>query len=359
MAFISNIFGCLYCFGLDIYNAFVPIKYLTMGQNSFIDFNNINHFVNVVFWIFIVFAIGYSLFSKYFRLFLRKFKIDYCKHNLAIRAVWNLAYFGASVSFLTLYHKYMISPELIDDTGRLFPKFENTIFYKSQHCDNFEIYSLIIVTFFLHSAMQDFREFDFNGCVSKVLYSFALISLQTSRFQNYFVLLNINLGVCYFLTECLTLISLPSLDKNSFASNTFLCLRILLWSHMYVNLLPFNYLVPTLFAKNFNLFLNIFIWFWYGMCIWNSPVLQYFYHQIYHNAQSDCIGYGSAARCILLKDGPDQQHYEALKAAYNEIQKEYKIDECKCPERNASARAFQAIRGVMMVKRKLRRMRNT
>lgn len=75
-------------------------------------------------------------------------------------------------------------------------------------------------------------------------------------------------------------------------------LRIAAWLQVFINRLPFNYFLPTLFAKNFKLPLNVAIWLWYGLSIWNSPVLQYFYHEIYHTMPSDCPGEGSAAKWV-------------------------------------------------------------
>lgn len=117
---------------------------------------------------------------------------------------------------------------------------------------------------------------------------------------------------------------------------------------MFISLLPFKYLVPTLFAKNFKFILNILIWFWYGLSIWNSPVLQYFYHQIYHNSPVDCSGDGSAAKCILLKDSSEHRHFKALKKAYLEIKLSHeKMNASNLKSSGAessSAKAFQAIK---------------
>ncbi|CAD7091775.1 unnamed protein product [Hermetia illucens] len=171
--------------------------------------------------------------------------------------------------------------------------------------------------------------------------------------------MNITLGVFHILTELLILCSLQVSLKSDVIFTILLWLRILSWCNMYVNILPFKYLVPTLFAKNFKLYLNIFIWFWYGVSIWNSPVLQYLYHQIYHTSSADCIGEGLAVRCILLKDGQDHKHFKTLRKAYLEVKLangkfSNNLDSSKD---NASVTAFQAIKCVMTLKRKLRRIR--
>ena len=41
-------------------------------------------------------------------------------------------------------------------------------------------------------------------------------------------------------------------------------------SYIFLSLLPFKYLIPTLYAKKFHMWLNIFLWVWYGASVWNS-----------------------------------------------------------------------------------------
>lgn len=141
--------------------------------------------------------------------------------------------------------------------------------------------------------------------------------------------------------------------------------------------------MPTLFAKNFKIVLNVVIWLWYGLSIWNSPVLQYFYHQIYHNTPVDCSGEGSAAKCILLKDSSEHRHFKALKKAYLEVKlaheklnssnmaatgtessstKAYQAIKCKLyicwlPQRLLIPYNFHNFSGIMTLKRKLKRIR--
>lgn len=144
-------------------------------------------------------------------------------------------------------------------------------------------------------------------------------------------------------------------------------------------MLPFKYLVPTLFAKNFKISLNIVIWLWYGLSIWNSPILQYFYHQIYHNTPADCSGEGSAAKCILLKDSSEHRHFKTLKKAYLEVklahEKLNSSNMAATGTESSSTKAYQAIKckhfgftnkfkliiffvlGIMILKRKLKRIR--
>lgn len=108
--------------------------------------------------------------------------------------------------------------------------------------------------------------------------------------------MNLTLGLYSILAESLSLLTLQNSNRYRWVYQVFMGLRIAAWLQVFINRLPFNYFLPTLFAKNFKLPLNVAIWLWYGLSIWNSPVLQYFYHEIYHTMPSDCPGEGSAAK---------------------------------------------------------------
>lgn len=126
---------------------------------------------------------------------------------------------------------------------------------------------------------------------------FSIINnIYLARYENYFVGLNLTLGLYSILAESLSLLTLQNSNRYRWVYQVFMGLRIAAWLQVFINRLPFNYFLPTLFAKNFKLPLNVAIWLWYGLSIWNSPVLQYFYHEIYHTMPSDCPGEGSAAK---------------------------------------------------------------
>ena len=160
--------------------------------------------------------------------------------------------------------------------------------------------------------------------------------------------MNLNQGIFHIITECLFLLATHTSTHNQFIHQIFLGLRISSWSHVFISLLPFKYLVPTLFAKNFKFCLNLFIWLWYGISIWNSPVLQYFYHQIYHTAAVDCAGEGSAAKCILLKDSIEHKHFKTLLKSYLEVKLAYEksmtVSSDSQPTEKATATAYQTMK---------------
>lgn len=149
------------------------------------------------------------------------------------------------------------------------------------------------------------------------------------------VMFNILLSMIYLCTDGLSLIGWHIPKNGDVAARIFVTLKLLLWSFVFLNLLPFKFLIPTLYGRKFFIWINSFFLLWYGSCIWNSvsifffwkwiknsffnrkltvqwkrpsnnknnfkyfqPILQYFYHQIYHtNSNSnDCVGEKSVSR---------------------------------------------------------------
>ncbi|XP_075157573.1 uncharacterized protein LOC142230833 [Haematobia irritans] len=352
--------------GEEISNFFLPLKYLitTDRFDALVENIDFNYLANAMFWIFLLFSLGFVGFHNLFQVFLKTSNIKFYKRKQFSRSIWNIAFYAACTLFLYFYNEYVILPQLLKNQGRysLFYSSEDHIFYKSQQCEKFQFYSLFIITFYLHGAMLDFKESDYLDGASKGLYLLALVAIDTYRYENYFVGVNLILGIYNIITEILSLLALQNSKRNILVYQIFLGLRIASWSHVFISLLPFTYLVPTLFAKNFKIILNIVIWLWYGLSIWNSPVLQYFYHQIYHNTPADCSGEGSAAKCILLKDSSEHRHFKALKKAYLEVKLAHeKLNSSSVMatgmEQSSSSKAYQAIKCIMVLKRKLKRIR--
>ncbi|XP_037936426.1 uncharacterized protein LOC119670295 [Teleopsis dalmanni] len=324
---------------------------------------NFNYLTNALFWILLSFSGGFAGFFKVFEVFLKSSNIKYYKRKQFVRSIWNIAFYAACSLFLYFYNQFMILPQLSKNQGRysLFYSSENLIFFKSQQCEKFQFYSLFIITFYIHGAILDFKEADILEAASKALYTLALIAVDVYKYENYFVGLNLSIGLYNIITECLFILALQLSIKNRLIFQVFLGLRIASWSHVFISLIPFKYLVPTLFAKDFKIILNIIIWLWYGLSIWNSPVLQYFYHQIYHNTPVDCTGEGSAAKCILLRDSSEFRHFKSLKKAYLELKiahEKLRVSNMSAEtSESSSAKAFQAIKCIMTLKRKLKRIR--
>ncbi|KAH8238453.1 hypothetical protein KR032_007240 [Drosophila birchii] len=356
----------------EISNFFLPLKYLITNErfDALVRDIDLYYLINGVFWIFVAMSCGFCGFQRLFQFFLKSSNMKYFKRKQFARVIWNIAFYGASCLFLHFYNEFILLPQLMKNQGRysLFYSSENVIFYRSHQTEKFQFYSIFIITFYLHGAMLDFKEADFLEVGSKGLYLLSLIAIDVYRqaqtrplYENYFVGLNLTVGLYSILTEVLALLVLPSAYSHRIVYQVFLGLQIAAWAHVFVNLVPFKYLIPTLFAKNFKLPLNVAIWFWYGISIWNSPVLQCFYHQIYHTSPSDCSGDGSAAKCIMVKDSSEFRHYKTLKKAYLEVKLAHeKINAQSLSTHetsSASAKTFQAIKCVMMLKRKLKRIR--
>ncbi|KAH8280669.1 hypothetical protein KR018_002182 [Drosophila ironensis] len=349
----------------EIGNFFLPLKVLITNDrfDALVRDIDLYYLINGVFWIFVSLSCGFCGFQRLFQFFLKSSNMKYFKRRQFARLIWNIAFYAACCLFLHFYNEFMILPQLMKNQGRysLFYSSDNLIFYRSHQTEKFQFYSIFIITFYLHGAMLDFKEADFLEVGSKALYLLALVAIDVYRYENYFVGLNLTVGLYSILTEALALFVLPGSNRHRFIYQVFLGLRIAAWAHVFVNLLPFKYFIPTLFAKNFKLPLNVAIWLWYGLSIWNSPVLQYFYHQIYHTTPSDCSGEGSAARCILVKDSVEFRHFKTLKKAYLEVKLAHeRTNASSLPASetsSASAKTFQAIKCVMMLKRKLKRIR--
>ncbi|XP_020802129.1 uncharacterized protein LOC110179085 [Drosophila serrata] len=349
----------------EISNFFLPLKYLITNErfDALVRDIDLFYLINGVFWIFVAMSCGFCGFQRLFQFFLKSSNMKYFKRKQFARVIWNIAFYGASCLFLHFYNEFILLPQLMKNQGRysLFYSSENVIFYRSNQTEKFQFYSIFIITFYLHGAMLDFKEADFLEVGSKGLYLLSLIAIDVYRYENYFVGLNLTVGLYSILTEVLALLVLPSSYSHRIVYQVFLGLQIAAWAHVFVNLVPFKYLIPTLFAKNFKLPLNVAIWFWYGISIWNSPVLQCFYHQIYHTSPSDCSGDGSAAKCIMVKDSSEFRHYKTLKKAYLEVKLAHERINAQSlsthETSSASAKTFQAIKCVMMLKRKLKRIR--
>ncbi|EDW78223.1 uncharacterized protein [Drosophila tropicalis] len=348
----------------EISNFFLPLKYIFANDrfDALVQDIDLYYLINAVFWIFVALSFGFYGFQRMFQFFLKSSNVKYFKRKQFARLIWNIAFYAACCLFLHFYNEFMILPQLMKNQGRyaLFYSSENLIFYRSHQTEKFQFYSTFIITFYLHGAMLDFKEADFLEAASKGLYLLALIAIDVYRYENYFVGLNLTLGLYSILTELLALLAMPNnSNRNRLIYQLFMGIRIAAWSHVFINLLPFKYFMPTLFAKNFKLPLNVVIWLWYGLSIWNSPVLQYFYHQIYHTTPADCSGEGSAAKCILVKDSVEYRHYKTLKKAYMEVKLAHEKSTANAlpATESASAKTFQAIKCVMMLKRKLKRIR--
>lgn len=90
------------------------------------------------------------------------------------------------------------------------------------------------------------------------------------RLEYFSVMFNILLSMIYLCTDGLSLIGWHIPKNGDVAARIFVTLKLLLWSFVFLNLLPFKFLIPTLYGRKFFIWINSFFLLWYGSCIWNS-----------------------------------------------------------------------------------------
>ena len=299
-----------------------------------------------------------SIFS--FQKLLIKSKISQVKHRQSINFIWNFIFCFCCTTFLILYHSYFIKDELDFEKGKWYPKRRNLLFYKPCDMIKFKIITCIISGFNVCAAILDVHARDISESISKILFSFLVVICYIYGYENYSVVLNINLGLFQMFTELLSLLSLHTEKDQILMYRVFVVFKFISWIYVFLNFLPFQYMIPTIHARDVEIGLTISFMAWYISRIWCSPFLHALQHQLYHLNSFDCQGENSLSRCLMLKDTPELKHYKSLKRAYFEIklhQERYQLNKLNLSEHAASAKAFQTIKAVMTLKRKLKRIR--
>ena len=293
---------------------------------------------------------------------LRSFKIPKVTHEQTINLTFNFLFFLCSTSFLILYHNYFINPELNREMGKLFAKRRSLLFY--QPCDmvKFKIVTFCSVCFQIVGSLLDLRARDVSSAITKILFAGLLMVCYINGYENYSVVLSINLGLFNMFSELLSLLALHSDKDQILMFRVFAGFKIASWIYIFLNFLPFQYLIPTVNAKNINYGLISSFLCWYATNIWTSPLLQIFYHQQYHLTINDCPGEDSLTRCLMLKNSPELKHHNNLKRACLEVKlhhQRHQLNKLNLSESAASAKTFQTIKCVMTLKRKLKRIRSS
>ncbi|XP_059618710.1 uncharacterized protein LOC132263126 [Phlebotomus argentipes] len=321
--------------------------------------SDVNSLINRIFWCCLCFSTAFYLVRKIVQALLRSSSTPRYKWHPTFRHIWNISFFSGSTVFLHFYHKTFIAPEIEKEVRHYFPKYENLLlFMPNEDTTKFNDIFVIVITFHLIAIVLDLRECDYSEAAQRVLFSSVLVIFYIFRYEHYFVLLNISVGLMGIATEVLLLSALHTSTSRDILFILYATFRFITWSYVFLNLMPFKFLLPTLYVKNFNAWLNIFSWLWYGSCVWNSPILQFIYHQTFHIAPIECIGGGNVAKCIMLKDSPDVRHYKTLQKSVLEVKlATEKSNGNAAPAESSSARTFQTIKCMMTLKRKLRRIR--
>lgn len=225
----------------------------------------------------------------------------------------------------------------------------------------FKIVTMIIASFNLMVSIIDFYARDASEAISKILYTLLVICCYMFGFENYSIVLNINLGLFQMFTELLMLLALHTEKDQIFMYRVFVTFKIASWTYIFLNFLPFQYMIPTMYANESKIGLNVCFIFWYISKIWNSPIINYIQHQLYHLSAFDCQGESILSRCLMLKMSPELRYQKNLKRAYLEVKlhhSSHQLNKLNLSEHAASAKAFQTIKCVMTLKRKLKRIRS-
>ncbi|XP_055538307.1 uncharacterized protein LOC129725900 isoform X2 [Wyeomyia smithii] len=302
-------------------------------------------------------------FSLIIMVVLRRGRIQTIKHSQTVQHAWNICFYIAATIFLNLYHKLLIRPEIAVQSSKYFPQYNNTIFLTACDIVKFEIVTMVLVAFVTIDALARLSNTDYLAAIQKICYISLLLCCFVLRLENYSVLLNTYLGVFNAFQEVLLLLSLHTNQKSDAILKLFVIFICSSWSYIFLKILPFEFLIPSLYANNkdLHLYLNIVFWVWYCLSIWNSPILKFLYHKIYHSNPYDCVGGELSLRCILLGDSRNYRHYRNLERAFLEIKLFYSNGKLSGVRHsdidNTPAKAYQTIKCVLALKRKLRKIR--
>ncbi|CRK91133.1 CLUMA_CG004820, isoform A [Clunio marinus] len=320
--------------------------------------------INVIYLCSLFFIISYVIFHKIVKKFLLKPKISSDKHGAIIDAAYNIVFFLTSTSFLILYHGYFIKNEINTEINEFNPKGKSLLFHKTCDIIKFKILTYILISYNIFSFFKDLFTRDISSAISNFLFVTLLLTSFSNRYENYTVVLTINIGLFHVFTKLLLILTFNTKKSQTMMFRMLAGFKFAAWMYMFLSFLPFQYLLPSLDTNiNDSLCLNTVFISWYVFNLWTSPMLRIFYHQLYHLTISDCPGGNSLSRCILLKDSPEFEHQMKLKQAYLDVRlhnQRHILNKLNLSESAAScssSTAFQTIKCVLSLKRKLKRIR--
>lgn len=234
-----------------------------------------------------------------------------------IRFVWNICFCFATIIFLKLYHEEFISPEFERESHQLFPAFSNSLFFKVCDMKKFKLVTILLTSFYILEALVDLNERSFSNSGRKFLFAMILLACYNLRFENYSVMLNIFFGLYNCIINATGAAALNSKDSSVIFLGSLTVIRFLAWIYVFISILPFDFLIPTLHASKFNFLLNTLLTSWYVLSVWDSPLLRFFYHTTYH-LTGDCVGGSSTFKCILIDDTPEEKHLRIMRRIWLE-----------------------------------------
>lgn len=199
--------------------------------------------------------------------------------------------------FLFVHQKYILADNwYFKKNGQNYQRsYENLLFHTSNaRCSLFNSINSILISFYLNDLIKDLNEHNISEGVNKFLACCIVICFDVNRYVlciefkrsmctllihlliSYFRLeyfsINFNILLCliYLFNDGIRLICWHIPDKNDLAFRVCVTINLLLWSIVFLNYVPFNFLIPTLYGRKFHFWLNAFLWIWYGACVWNS-----------------------------------------------------------------------------------------
>uniref|UniRef100_A0A182P8J0 TLC domain-containing protein n=1 Tax=Anopheles epiroticus TaxID=199890 RepID=A0A182P8J0_9DIPT len=313
--------------------------------------------LNAVFWVSCLLGLTYAQFRLLVQILLRSARVRAHQHGAIVYHLWNICFNACATSFLLLYQVVLIRPEVMRESAKLFPQYINAIFATPCDASKLEIVTVVLVAFRVFTTVRHLSRSDYSVAFSGALHAALLLGCCTLRLENYSILLNMYLAIYGVCAETILLLATRTTRPHWWT--ILALLKCSAWIHLFLYRLPFEFLIPTLYARRELLPLKVCYWLWYCSCVWNSPLLKLLYHKIYHLHPNDCAGGESACRCILSNDWQAFRHIRALKQAYLELQllnARQDVHKYLANEQAAKA-AFQTIKCVMTLKRKVKRMR--
>jgi hypothetical protein len=275
------------------------------------------NFVHGVGFYLCLFSVSFYCLLNFLQTFLKRTTVlrRYQRHQFA-HLTFTLTFHASSAVFLVTKQNLQHS---VDER----PLLSHAAFLFQRTCESAEVFhtvTVILVSFFLFYLFVDMFDANPLGFVMKLLYIVVLVYCYRCRLENLSTALNIRLAAFYVISKLTTLVALVSNRKKRVWIRFLATLKLCVWSFCFLNVVPIRYLLPAIQSPlNGNQWLVVVLGLWYTSAIWNSPILKYFYHQLYHVGQEDCVGRDSVSRCVLLRDSEERRHLLLLQESVIKI----------------------------------------
>uniref|UniRef100_A0A182Q6X6 TLC domain-containing protein n=1 Tax=Anopheles farauti TaxID=69004 RepID=A0A182Q6X6_9DIPT len=315
--------------------------------------------LNSIFWLSCLFGLVFVQFRRMLQGLFRLGRIKRSQYGRLVQHLWSICFHTSATIFLLLYQLLLIRPEVMRESGKYFPQYHNAIFATACDPAKFELVTIVLVAFQVCSTFGSLAGCDYSVAFSSTLHGVLLLCGFGMRLENYSILLNLYIALYCVFREGLLMYA-SQMDQTSQRKLIFVVvLKCCTWSYLFLYLLSFEFLIPTLYARRQLFPLKLCFWLWYCSCVWNSPLLKLLYHKIYHTHPNDCEGGESAARCILSTDWQTFRYMRTLQQAYLELKKHESRGRPRVSltSESPARTAFQTIKCMVAMKRKAKRLR--